>query len=634
MMKKHIILLILSFLFLLLLAVSAQAEKTVIMIYMTGSDLESLGGAASKDLSEMMSAANEKADYQIVVMASGSTDWEMDIDPSETSIFEILPGMLKKVYTSPVRNMGESETLSYFLQWTYANYPANQYALILWDHGGGPLLGICFDEHYPINNGLDSLSINEMRHALENSPFQKQQLLFIGFDACLMSTFEVASAVCPFAEYMVASQEIEPADGWDYSFLSDISGMETGDSWGKKIVDSYQRYYQEQTKTVTLACLDLAKFQYAAQIANDLFISLLPNLSQDTYAVYTKCRVDAKILGSSAISSYDLIDMVDLFDLYQEASLCNASELKKALEEATIANVALNTEYVHGLSIYFPFDNKKSYIDSWSETYFNLEQNEGYQSFIRAFSDIYIGQALFNWRRNYETIMRREHDTISISIDLTADEVWNVARARMIVMEMIDPDAYQFVYYSTHLQQFDSRLSANYNGEALYLLDSSRNKSQGPISYLPDGDGFTIYALIYFDIDWDKPLSEQKFMTDAILKFVPAEDGTYVLSEILTSDASPDGQYMPSSIQLDTCMDIEILNFGPVDNPTGVRSLDFKLFYPGICISNPSSEMSFSFFPSETTNDRFAYIRLTDLQGETICSDVIPLTEDNYEKDD
>ena len=48
---------------------------------------------------------------------------------------------------------------------------------------------------------------------------------WIGFDACLMSSVETAFMCAPYAEYMIASQEVEPGSGWNYAFLSGIGNM-------------------------------------------------------------------------------------------------------------------------------------------------------------------------------------------------------------------------------------------------------------------------------------------------------------------------------------------------------------------------------------------------------------------------
>ncbi len=47
-------------------------------------------------------------------------------------------------------NMGDANTLKKFIQFCKANYAANHYALILWNHGGGP-------------KGLDSLTEDEYK---------------------------------------------------------------------------------------------------------------------------------------------------------------------------------------------------------------------------------------------------------------------------------------------------------------------------------------------------------------------------------------------------------------------------------------------------------------------------------------
>ena len=83
--------------------------------------------------------------------------------------------------------------------------------VILWDHGGGSISGVCFDE---ISD--DSLSLREidtgllstMKNAGMTDTFE-----FIGFDACLMSTVETANVLASYSDYMIASEESEPGSG-------------------------------------------------------------------------------------------------------------------------------------------------------------------------------------------------------------------------------------------------------------------------------------------------------------------------------------------------------------------------------------------------------------------------------------
>lgn len=58
--------------------------------------------------------------------------------------------------------MGDSQTFIDFLEWGLTTYPAEHTMLILYDHGGTGLGGICYDPYH--NN--DYLSINELEYSL------------------------------------------------------------------------------------------------------------------------------------------------------------------------------------------------------------------------------------------------------------------------------------------------------------------------------------------------------------------------------------------------------------------------------------------------------------------------------------
>ena len=65
---------------------------------------------------------------------------------------------------------------------------------------------------------------------------------FVGFDACLMGTIETAYMLEPYADYLVGSEETEPAYGWDYTpwlnALGENTSIDTVDL-GTVIVDSF-----------------------------------------------------------------------------------------------------------------------------------------------------------------------------------------------------------------------------------------------------------------------------------------------------------------------------------------------------------------------------------------------------------
>ena len=63
----------------------------------------------------------------------------------------------------------------------------------------------------------------------------------VGFDACLMASLEVASAVYPYATYMIASEEFEPGVGWDWTALEylAVEPAPTAIGLGEEIIESY-----------------------------------------------------------------------------------------------------------------------------------------------------------------------------------------------------------------------------------------------------------------------------------------------------------------------------------------------------------------------------------------------------------
>ena len=73
---------------------------------------------------------------------------------------------------------------------------------------------------------------------------ENKKLEMIGFDACLMSSVEVASLLSNYAKYMVASQEVEPGYGWDYRFLGDLKSNTSTVDFGMLVVDYYEKYYK------------------------------------------------------------------------------------------------------------------------------------------------------------------------------------------------------------------------------------------------------------------------------------------------------------------------------------------------------------------------------------------------------
>ncbi len=97
----------------------------------------------------------------------------------------------------------------------------------------------------------------------------RRKLSIIGMDACLMAMLEVQYQVRQYAQYMVASQEVEPMDGWPYSpivgKLNENPAM-TPKELAAWIVDAYAESYTSgsRSKDVTQSAIDLSQMEETA----------------------------------------------------------------------------------------------------------------------------------------------------------------------------------------------------------------------------------------------------------------------------------------------------------------------------------------------------------------------------------
>lgn len=122
-------------------------------------------------------------------------------------------GIHSPVVGKPKSNdTGSPAELSDFIQWSMKKYPAENYALIISDHGGG-WQGACSDDH---SNSW--MTLPKLEQGLSDAREKTgRKLDVLGFDACLMASAEVAEQLKDEATYFVGSQETEGGAGWQYN---------------------------------------------------------------------------------------------------------------------------------------------------------------------------------------------------------------------------------------------------------------------------------------------------------------------------------------------------------------------------------------------------------------------------------
>jgi len=293
-------------------------------------------------------------------------------------------------------NMGDPKSLIDFVQWGMKEYPAERYALVVWDRTAVkglrsesmPLLGgVARDD----TDGGDSLDMPELRLALDKlSEGGSYPLDLVGFDAWLMAMIELDNQLSPYAQVRVASQAVEPDQGWPYDAILDTLKSNPGlgaQDLGNAMVDIYYQYYG---KDQTLSAVGVDKPYEALTSAVDNLAMALINGINRHYDEMVKARWDTQ--------EFEHPGYVDLYD-FAEKIVATVDDptidaAASAVMEA-VKNTVLHEQHgsswpgAHGISIYFPaslagydgqYDGKQGLLE--------FTANTQWDEWLRAF---YVG---------------------------------------------------------------------------------------------------------------------------------------------------------------------------------------------------------------------------------------------------
>ncbi len=326
-----------------------------VMVYLCGTDLESDGSYAVHDIKEMIKASTTE-NVRFVVETGGTQYWNgYNISSDNIGRYEICGGKIKLVDQTENANMGRPKTLADFLSWGVETYPAEKMGLIMWNHGGGSITGVCFDE----NNSFDSLSLPEIDIALSSVyDSMTDKFEFIGFDACLMATVETANILVPHAKYMIASEETEPGYGWDYTTIGKYLSKNpqcSGADIGKVIADSFYTSCKEiyQEDSCTMSVTDLSKIDSLIQAINTE-AAKMNEAATDNAMLSEMARniTNAKNYGGNNRSE-GYTNMIDLGSLFESA--LGSETVTAALKETVVHNLyGADQKGSTGLSTYYP----------------------------------------------------------------------------------------------------------------------------------------------------------------------------------------------------------------------------------------------------------------------------------------
>ena len=388
-MKRSISLLMTVILLLALVpATSVAAGETFsLMVYMCGTDLESDGGCATADLREMIAGGVKTGgNVNVYVQTGGTLKWATrGMTNRKGERWQITKDGMERVDSLGAVDMGDGDTFTDFLQYGFANFPADRYGLVLWDHGAGATDGVCYDEI--TGNSLNMAKMYTSLTTAINADAARK-FSFIGFDACLMADFEMTLHLQPFADYMIASEETEPGEGWDYSkwipLLVKDPGCDTV-TVGKKIVDSFIQSVDTSNEDFgTLAVIDLSKIDALRAAVETMGASLAGEIDGGNFNSISRLRQNVRAFGETDDDSSDMIDLTVFASLYRQYNADGADALLKALGDAVVySRFTNNLTDVTGLAVLVPYRTRESAAD-YLPNYDTQNLMPQYTAFVRS----------------------------------------------------------------------------------------------------------------------------------------------------------------------------------------------------------------------------------------------------------
>ncbi|MBY9001889.1 MAG: hypothetical protein KGD64_13300, partial [Candidatus Heimdallarchaeota archaeon] len=383
-------------------SLDAINKDWTVLIYMCGDN--NLEYFALDDLNELEAAGGTTADVNVVVMVDQSTaDYPEPAYVSawtESRYYVIEGDSLTSTFTSPLNaslgelNMGDGATLENFVDWGLTNFPANNTALILWDHGGG-LDGVCWDDD---NN--DFLTIDEVDDALEGYYFD-----LIAFDACIMGQVEILYELSDNCGTLVSSLYNIPGDGFPYDIiLAELISNPTltASEWADIIVFEYVDSYAIYDLDVTLSAYNTSAITGIETLVNDFSHALIAALPTYYSTIYNAINMADSYMPDFVCEFYQFIEEVQSIAAFGVDTA--AANLIAMLDDALIASESSLYTTPYGLWIFLPslpynyindfyVYSNQTVVNSYVNNYYDFEfvANTDWDNFVYEWRDAVDG---------------------------------------------------------------------------------------------------------------------------------------------------------------------------------------------------------------------------------------------------
>ena len=400
-------------------------DAELVIIEMFGGD-NNLSAFVFEDLQEMAAGINGG---KIAVL--GLTD----LAGKPGAIVEITPnGGIQIIETLGEIDTGDPEVLHAFLVRALLTHPKARKAIGFWDHGTGvfdetdssekimtrrissvtrenrsrsrPARRLFFPKHkieddqdtramlHDDTNGgvLTNLEAGALLRAAFKDAGVEGKIDLIFSDTCLNGMIEVLDELGACAKVIVASQDLEPGDGWDYkNWLTRVVAKPpaSAEDWGKSAVEAFEDGYKPFPKKwpCTLACF---RTDHGITKAFGELVAACRKANGFASFVYLD-HARAQSQNFAQRDTYDLRDFADKVAAITQQGMpeiaAAAQKVVKAYDESRVHSVALGKFVTKstGLSFYFPASRSQMNRDIGTYERLSFAKNSGWAEYIKEF---------------------------------------------------------------------------------------------------------------------------------------------------------------------------------------------------------------------------------------------------------
>ncbi|MBF5007538.1 clostripain-related cysteine peptidase [Diaphorobacter caeni] len=493
---------------------SGEKAKTTMMVYLVASNLEESG---VEDLENMLKARASNDVNVVLEIGGGETAGTFaGIDMTRLSRYHLQPKSggngwsierLPESQQPAQTAMNQPDTLRDFIRWAAEQYPAQQYALTLWDHGGGPVHGFGQDDAL---GGGKIMPLNDIVSAIKQAGVHFE---LIGFDACLMASVEVASMLAPHANYLVASEEV--TTGWQWTDV--VNHMvdhpsSTGADLGKAIVESYKTFDRTGKLSFTAySVTDLQRVNALVAVLEKASASLqqsLQNGGLNAWWTIALARREAEDFQSNIFSTTsDLVDAKSLVHELGDVNMLSSalvSEFDAALA-AAVVHLDGGEDDASGLMMYFP---RYSMLNTEMQEKFSglAFAGSNYRAFVNAYMNFARSSDLPSVKVS-DTVMAEGVATADVSVSVGQTKAAADASKRgfdlgysVLIKDGVALAMREAEVQGNQVRLEDSQRWPTLNGQLVTLLpeDSDAGKTfMIPIAYQPEGASRILTGSLY-----------------------------------------------------------------------------------------------------------------------------------------